>query len=100
MSEMKRSNTFCKLLFNHLTAALRRHSNRPQSPPIRAFAAWGYSKKPSSHKSSREVGRREERWEAPNRPQGVLPHNWDGNEPKPTITCMVLKATTNDGRTM
>ncbi|GFS81443.1 hypothetical protein TNCV_895871 [Trichonephila clavipes] len=40
----------------------------------------------------------EERWETPDHPQGVLPHNWGGMEPNPTITCLVLKAKTNDRR--
>ncbi|GFX41436.1 uncharacterized protein TNCV_3489771 [Trichonephila clavipes] len=38
----------------------------------------------------------EERWEAPDHPQGFLPLNWDGTEQKCTVTCMVLKA--NDKR--
>ncbi|GFU42667.1 hypothetical protein TNCV_3138741 [Trichonephila clavipes] len=29
---------------------------------------------------------------------GVLPQNWGGNEPKRTVTCMVLKAIVNDRR--
>ncbi|GFW25027.1 hypothetical protein TNCV_3155301 [Trichonephila clavipes] len=41
-----------------------------------AFVAWGYSKKPSSRKSTREVGGREESWESPDHLQGVLPQNW------------------------
>ncbi|GFT05546.1 hypothetical protein TNCV_3160251 [Trichonephila clavipes] len=36
----------------------------------------------------------EERWEAPDHPQGVLPHNWGEVEPNNTITCLVLKAKT------
>ncbi|GFW82408.1 uncharacterized protein TNCV_3818881 [Trichonephila clavipes] len=40
----------------------------------------------------------EERWEAQDHPQGVLPHNWGGMEPNHTITCLVLKAKTNDRR--
>ncbi|GFW42287.1 retrovirus-related Pol polyprotein from transposon TNT 1-94 [Trichonephila clavipes] len=38
----------------------------------------------------------EERWETPDHPQGVLPHNWGRMEPNHTITCMVLKAKTDD----
>ncbi|GFW72621.1 uncharacterized protein TNCV_3798491 [Trichonephila clavipes] len=38
-----------------------------------------------------------ERWEALKTP-GVLPQNWNGNEPNRTVTCMVLKATANDRR--
>ncbi|GFX46868.1 hypothetical protein TNCV_4040141 [Trichonephila clavipes] len=40
----------------------------------------------------------EERWEAPDLPQSVLPQNWGGTEPKRTVTCMMLKATDNDRR--
>ncbi|GFV45299.1 transposable element Tcb2 transposase [Trichonephila clavipes] len=39
-----------------------------------------------------------ERWETSDHPQSVLPQNWGRNEPNRTITCMVLKATTNDRR--
>ncbi|GFU76247.1 uncharacterized protein TNCV_527271 [Trichonephila clavipes] len=37
----------------------------------------------------------EERWEASDHPQSVLPLNWGGTEPNRIITCMVLKATDN-----
>ncbi|GFX53915.1 uncharacterized protein TNCV_1598611 [Trichonephila clavipes] len=40
----------------------------------------------------------QEMWEVPDHPQSVLPQNWVGNEKNSTITCMVLKATTNDKR--
>ncbi|GFW00049.1 uncharacterized protein TNCV_3568391 [Trichonephila clavipes] len=40
----------------------------------------------------------EERWKAPDHPQGVLPQNWGGNEQN--RTCMVLKTTDNDRRTI
>ncbi|GFW15057.1 uncharacterized protein TNCV_983491 [Trichonephila clavipes] len=41
----------------------------------------------------------EERWDASDRPQSVLPLNWGGIEPNRTVTCMVfLKATANDRR--
>ncbi|GFW73139.1 hypothetical protein TNCV_832571 [Trichonephila clavipes] len=32
-------------------------------------------------------------------PQGVFPQNWGGTELSRTVTCMVLKTTTNDRRT-
>ncbi|GFX16375.1 uncharacterized protein TNCV_32491 [Trichonephila clavipes] len=32
----------------------------------------------------------EERWEASDIPQSVLPLNWGGTEPNRTVTCMVL----------
>ncbi|GFU79514.1 uncharacterized protein TNCV_2915741 [Trichonephila clavipes] len=40
----------------------------------------------------------EERWEASDHPQSVLPLNWGGIEPNRTVTYMVLKATANDRR--
>ncbi|GFV06572.1 uncharacterized protein TNCV_2948941 [Trichonephila clavipes] len=40
----------------------------------------------------------EERWEAPDHPQGILPQNWGGTEQTRTVTCMVLKAKSNDRR--
>ncbi|GFW06539.1 uncharacterized protein TNCV_2188721 [Trichonephila clavipes] len=40
----------------------------------------------------------EERWEAPDHPQGFLPLNWGGIEQNRTVTCIVLKAKTNDRR--
>ncbi|GFV10877.1 hypothetical protein TNCV_4706441 [Trichonephila clavipes] len=53
------------------------------------FAAWGYSKQPSSRKSSHEVGG--ERWEVLT-PQGKL-----GDRAKSYChLCMVLKAKAND----
>ncbi|GFV31562.1 transposable element Tcb1 transposase [Trichonephila clavipes] len=38
-------------------------------------------------------------WEALDYSQGVLPQNWGGAEQNHAVTCMVLKATTNDRRT-
>ncbi|GFV26102.1 uncharacterized protein TNCV_4887331 [Trichonephila clavipes] len=38
----------------------------------------------------------EEKWEASDHPQGVLSQNWSGTESIRTVTCMVLKAKTND----
>ncbi|GFT61803.1 cullin-4A [Trichonephila clavipes] len=41
-----------------------------------------------------------ERWEAPDpHPQSILPLNWGRTELNCTVTCMVLKDTTNDRRT-
>ncbi|GFW20667.1 uncharacterized protein TNCV_1048901 [Trichonephila clavipes] len=62
-----------------------------------AFAAWGYSKKPSSHKSFRVVGGRERNGRSLTT-AGVLSQNWGGNEPNRTVTCMMLKAAANDRR--
>ncbi|GFV34259.1 uncharacterized protein TNCV_991801 [Trichonephila clavipes] len=39
----------------------------------------------------------EEKWEAPDHP--TLPQNWGGTELNRSVTCMVLRATTNDMRT-
>ncbi|GFV20415.1 uncharacterized protein TNCV_4141761 [Trichonephila clavipes] len=41
---------------------------------------------------------REERWEASDYPQSVLPLNWGGTEPNSSVTCMVLKAAAIDKR--
>ncbi|GFT08594.1 uncharacterized protein TNCV_661701 [Trichonephila clavipes] len=38
----------------------------------------------------------EERWEAPDDPQGFLPLNWGGTEQNRLVTCVVLKAKDND----
>ncbi|GFV32385.1 uncharacterized protein TNCV_1676711 [Trichonephila clavipes] len=40
----------------------------------------------------------EERWEASDHPQIVLPLNWGGTEPNRTDTCMMLKATAYNRR--
>ncbi|GFW73310.1 hypothetical protein TNCV_2799741 [Trichonephila clavipes] len=63
-----------------------------------AFAAWGYSKEPSSRKSSHVVGGRDRYLRDPWQPLGLLPKNWGGNDSNCTGTCMVLKATDNDMR--
>ncbi|GFS95497.1 uncharacterized protein TNCV_814481 [Trichonephila clavipes] len=41
---------------------------------------------------------REERSEIPDHAQGVLPLNWGETELNRSVTCTVLKATTNDRR--
>ncbi|GFW08546.1 hypothetical protein TNCV_2775681 [Trichonephila clavipes] len=51
---------------------------------------------PICRKSSREVGGRGERWEAPDHPQGVLTENWGETELNHSV--MLLKATANDRR--
>ncbi|GFW77600.1 uncharacterized protein TNCV_2499921 [Trichonephila clavipes] len=38
----------------------------------------------------------EERWEAPDHPQGFLSQNWGETELNHSVTCRVLKATDND----
>ncbi|GFV20114.1 uncharacterized protein TNCV_4194121 [Trichonephila clavipes] len=40
----------------------------------------------------------EDRWEAPNLPQDVLPQNWGEAELNHSVICMVLKAAANDRR--
>ncbi|GFW84529.1 uncharacterized protein TNCV_457101 [Trichonephila clavipes] len=40
----------------------------------------------------------EERWEASDHLQDVLPQNWSESELTSSVTCMVLKATDNDRR--
>ncbi|GFT70065.1 uncharacterized protein TNCV_4690101 [Trichonephila clavipes] len=39
---------------------------------------------------------REERSEAPDHPQSLLPLNWGGTEQNRSVTCMVLKAKANN----
>ncbi|GFY24719.1 uncharacterized protein TNCV_1017651 [Trichonephila clavipes] len=41
---------------------------------------------------------REESWEVPDHPQGVLPQNWGETELNRSVTYMGLKATANDRR--
>ncbi|GFV85950.1 cullin-4A [Trichonephila clavipes] len=52
----------------------------------------------SSRAASPLVRLTEERWKAPNHPQGVLAQNWGETELNHSATCMVLKATANDRR--
>ncbi|GFW08604.1 hypothetical protein TNCV_2776251 [Trichonephila clavipes] len=40
----------------------------------------------------------EERWKALDHSQGAPPQNWGGTEQNRTVTCMVLKAKTDDWR--
>ncbi|GFX55223.1 hypothetical protein TNCV_1156801 [Trichonephila clavipes] len=42
----------------------------------------------------------EQRWEAPDHPQSVLPQNWGGIEPNRTVSCIVLKTTDTDRHTL
>ncbi|GFU67533.1 uncharacterized protein TNCV_3239801 [Trichonephila clavipes] len=56
----------------------------------------------NSHRAASPLMRlvgREERWDAPDHPLGVLSQNWNGTEPKYTITCIELKAAANDRQT-
>ncbi|GFU86666.1 uncharacterized protein TNCV_2880861 [Trichonephila clavipes] len=61
-----------------------------------ASAAWGYLN--SRRAASPIVRLVEERWEASDHSQGVLPQNWGEIELNHSVTCMVLKATDNDRR--
>ncbi|GFY24090.1 hypothetical protein TNCV_1011431 [Trichonephila clavipes] len=63
-----------------------------------AFAAWERAAVAQWLRSSREVGGKERVRKSLTTPQGVLPQNWDENEPNRSVTWMVLKATTNDRR--
>ncbi|GFV31761.1 uncharacterized protein TNCV_2098201 [Trichonephila clavipes] len=52
----------------------------------------------NSRRSASSLGRLvegKERWEIPDLSQGVLSQNWGGNEPKRTLSCMLLKSMTN-----
>ncbi|GFX42028.1 uncharacterized protein TNCV_353351 [Trichonephila clavipes] len=57
-----------------------------------------YHYNPSRRKYSHEAGGRGREVGAPDYLQGVLPQNWDEDELNRSVTCMVLKATANDGR--
>ncbi|GFV87964.1 uncharacterized protein TNCV_782441 [Trichonephila clavipes] len=62
------------------------------------FAAWGTL---SSHRAASPLVRLaewEERWEAHDHRQGVLPRNRGQTELNRSATCIVLKATANDRR--
>ncbi|GFV41975.1 hypothetical protein TNCV_2751561 [Trichonephila clavipes] len=54
--------------------------------------------KPSSSKSSRDVGGRGREVGVSWPPQGFHPLNRGGTEQNPILTCMMLKAKTNDRR--
>ncbi|GFT11874.1 hypothetical protein TNCV_1923841 [Trichonephila clavipes] len=62
-----------------------------------AFAA-GIRGTPNSRRAASPLVKvtGEERWETPDHSQGVQYQNWGGNEQNRTVTCMVLKAKTND----
>ncbi|GFU18429.1 uncharacterized protein TNCV_1981061 [Trichonephila clavipes] len=61
-----------------------------------AFATWGTLNSRRAISPLVRLVEGEERWEAPDHHQGVLPCNWGGSEQNRTVTCMVLKATDND----
>ncbi|GFY27314.1 uncharacterized protein TNCV_2069341 [Trichonephila clavipes] len=65
-----------------------------------AFAAWGYSNSRRAASPLVWLVEGEERWDASDHPQSVLPLNWGGIEPIRTVTCMVLKAMANDRRNL
>ncbi|GFU16029.1 hypothetical protein TNCV_1299931 [Trichonephila clavipes] len=53
----------------------------------------------NSRRTTSSFGRLgEERWEAPDHTQGVLPQNWGGTERNRTVTYMVLESKANDRR--
>ncbi|GFV19725.1 uncharacterized protein TNCV_479511 [Trichonephila clavipes] len=63
-----------------------------------ACVAWGTL---NSHRAASPLMwlvEEEERWEAFDHPQSVLPLHWSGIELNHTVTCMVLKATAIDRR--
>ncbi|GFX37581.1 hypothetical protein TNCV_3201051 [Trichonephila clavipes] len=96
------------------TAGLQRYQSRTHDTPV----TLGRSKKKSnidrsvaikslestalnSHRAASPLVRLvegEERWEAPDHLQDVLPQNWGGTEQKHAVTCMELKITTNGMR--
>ncbi|GFV46917.1 uncharacterized protein TNCV_1270351 [Trichonephila clavipes] len=63
------------------------------------FSAWGTLKSLRAASPLVRLGQGKESWEAPDHTQGVLPQNWGGIELNSAVTCMVLKAKSNDSRT-
>ncbi|GFV78392.1 uncharacterized protein TNCV_95491 [Trichonephila clavipes] len=63
-----------------------------------ACAAWATLNSRRAASPLARLVEGEERREASDHPQSVLPPNWGGIEPNRTVTCMVLKATANDRR--
>ncbi|GFX03956.1 uncharacterized protein TNCV_4678611 [Trichonephila clavipes] len=61
-----------------------------------AFVAGGTLNSLRAASPLMSLVKEEERWEAPNRPQGVLPQNLGESELNRSVTCMVLKATANN----
>ncbi|GFX96125.1 uncharacterized protein TNCV_2290151 [Trichonephila clavipes] len=64
-----------------------------------AFAAGGTLNSRRAASPLMRLVEREERWLTPDNLQGVLPQNWGRISPNRIVTCMVLKATDNDGHT-
>ncbi|GFU57107.1 uncharacterized protein TNCV_1779701 [Trichonephila clavipes] len=62
------------------------------------FGAWGTLNSRRAETPLMRLVDGEERWEASDHPQSVVPLNWGGTEPNRTVSCMVLKATDNDRR--
>ncbi|GFY17546.1 hypothetical protein TNCV_3519011 [Trichonephila clavipes] len=79
----------------HTSSSLLDHGSRLQGLSPTAVVQV-YFKLSWSHKSSREAGGK--RWEATDNLQGDLPQNRGGTEQNCTVTCMVLKANSNDRR--
>ncbi|GFW37046.1 uncharacterized protein TNCV_5019441 [Trichonephila clavipes] len=63
-----------------------------------AFTAWGTLNSRRAASPLARLVEGEERWEAPDYPQSVLPQNWGETELNRSVTCMLLKATANDRR--
>ncbi|GFT23324.1 uncharacterized protein TNCV_2016181 [Trichonephila clavipes] len=63
-----------------------------------AFTGWGSLNSRRAASPLVRMVEGEERWEATDHPQGVLPQNWGKIELNCSVTCMVLKATANDRR--
>ncbi|GFU24128.1 hypothetical protein TNCV_2007191 [Trichonephila clavipes] len=62
-----------------------------------AFAAGGTLNSRTAASSLVSLGEGEERWDASDDPQSILPRNWGPSNC--SVTCMVFKATVNGRRT-
>ncbi|GFS52656.1 hypothetical protein TNCV_45391 [Trichonephila clavipes] len=77
-------------MFSGHIDSLSLYSNQSHTDyAVRVFTAW---------RSSREVVGREREVGGLGPSRCILPLNFDGTEPNRTVTCMVLKATSNDKR--
>ncbi|GFT58704.1 hypothetical protein TNCV_1360681 [Trichonephila clavipes] len=87
----------------HLSATPRRSDPSLETPWREDAEQLRYAPPHSSCSGSRraasplvELVEGEERWKAPDHPQGVLPLNWGGTEINRSFTCTVPKATVSD----
>ncbi|GFX61382.1 uncharacterized protein TNCV_4894261 [Trichonephila clavipes] len=63
-----------------------------------AFTTWGSLNSRRAASPLLRLVEGEERWEAPDPLQGILPLNWGKTERNHSVPCLVIKATDNDRR--